>query len=218
MLPRSLRTSVFLVQLVSVLTLMRSIAFDRWITVLAASVLLLGAAAAKRGRAWGVALMFAQAAAFPVAFLIGIAPPWFCLVGIVGALPFLLTSGAFARFDKTATRLLAALAVSGGAIGAVAWKHYAWSVFQAMPSLLPSTRPHHGFIVAAVAALAVSLAVRRRAGEREEEREAEHEAGARVRVGLPVRVAGATSLAEEAERELEEELNGSARSRRLGRS
>lgn len=214
MLPRSLRTSLFLVQLVGVLTLMRSIAFDRWITVLASVILLVGAAAAKRGRAWGVALTFAQAAAFPVAFLIGIAPPWFCLVGILGALPFLLTSSAFARFDKGATRALAALAVLGGGIGAVAWKHYAWSVFQAMPSLLPSTRPHHGFIVAAVAALAVSLAARRSEGEEEDEQE--HGAGARVRVGAPARIAEPTTIEEEAERELEEELNPAARGRRLG--
>lgn len=214
MLPRHLRTSIFLVQLVSVLTLMRSIAFDRWITVLASVLLLVGAAAAKKGRAWGVALMFAQAAAFPVAVLIGIAPPWFALVGILGSLPFLLTSGAFARVDKGATRVLAALAMMGGAAGAVAWKHYAWSVFQSIPALLPSTRPHHGFIVAAVAALAVSLAARRT--EEDEETHGEHEADARVRVAVPSRIAEPRTPEEEAERELDEELNAVPRGRRIG--
>ncbi len=214
MLPRHLRTALVLVQLVSVLTLMRSIAFDRWITVLASLILLLGAAAAKRGRAWGVALTFAQAMAFPVAVLIGIAPPWFCLVGVAGALPFLLTSGAFARVDKGATRMLAALAMMGGAAGAVAWKHYAWSVFQAVPALLPSTRPHHGFVVAAVAALAVSLAVRRTKDE--EEARDEQEAGARMRVAVPSRIAEPRTVEEEAERELDDELNAVPRGRRLG--
>lgn len=203
-------------QLVSVLTLMRSIAFDRWITVLASVLLLVGAASAKRGRAWGVALMFAQAIAFPVAVLIGIAPPWFALVGIVGSLPFLLTRDAFARLDKGATRMLTALAMLGGAMGAIAWKHYAWSVFTAIPALMPSTRPHHGFIVAAVAALAVSLAARRSEEERaEDERDASADARVRVGAGVPARIAAPTTLEDEAERELDEELGAAPRKRRL---
>ena len=49
-LPRNVRLSILLVQLVTIATLMRSVAFDRWITILASLVLLIGAAAAKRNR------------------------------------------------------------------------------------------------------------------------------------------------------------------------
>lgn len=162
MLPRNVRLSFLLVQLTAIATLMRSIAFDRWVTVFASLLLLLGAAAAQRNRAWGVALMFAQAIAFPVAFMIGIAPPWFCLVGAVGMIPFLLTAPGFARLDRGATRLLATLAIAGGAVGAIAWKAVAWSVFESVPALMPSLYPHHGFVVAAVAALGIATAVRQR--------------------------------------------------------
>ena len=43
-LPRNVRLSILLVQLVTIATLMRSVAFDRWITILASLVLLIGAA------------------------------------------------------------------------------------------------------------------------------------------------------------------------------
>lgn len=162
MLPRNVRLSILLVQLVSIATLMRSVAFERWITVVASLVLLLGAYAAKRNRAWGVALMFAQAAAFPVAFMIGIAPAWFCLVGAVGAIPFLLAAPGFARLDRGAARLLATLAIAGGSLGAIAWKNIAWDVFEAIPFLSPSGYAHHGWIVAALAALGLGIAVRDR--------------------------------------------------------
>lgn len=190
MLPRPLQSSLSLLQLVAVATLMRSVAFDRWITVVASVVLLVAAAAARRGKSWGVALAFAQAAAFPTAVLIGIAPPWFMLVGIAGALPFLMTSSAFARVDRGATRLLAALAVAAGALGAVAWKAYAWSVFEAFPALLPSRHPHHGWLVAAIAALGVATAARR--SKRETERDE-----ARVRVAPALRVADDASAEDE---------------------
>src|SRR5687768_18478330 len=99
LLSRRLQTSLFLVQLVALATLARSIAFDRWITVLASVVLLVGALAAQRGRTWGVALTFAQAMAFPVAWAVGIAPFWFCFVGAIGSLPLVISHDAFARFD-----------------------------------------------------------------------------------------------------------------------
>lgn len=208
-LPRNVRLSILLVQLVTIATLMRSVAFDRWITILASLVLLIGAAAAKRNRAWGVALMFAQAAAFPVAFMVGIAPAWFCLVGAVGMLPFLLTAPGFARVDRGATRLLASLAVAGGALGAIVWKKIAWDVFEAIPFFWPSGYPHHGWIVAAIAALGLGIAVRDRklvdAGEGEEG------AGTSVdaRIAVPARIAAEpeTSHAEaEEEEEAREEV------------
>jgi hypothetical protein len=174
---RRLRLSLVALQLVSAATLLRSIAYDRWITVLASVLMMVGATAALRGRSWGIALGLAAAAAFPVAFAIGIAPAWFCLVGAAGALPFVLASRAFARFDKTATVLLAALAGSAGALGAVAWKQYAWDIFEMFPSSLPSREAQHGLaLVAVLASTAVAMRLGRKGlgglGER-----------ARVRVG-----------------------------------
>jgi hypothetical protein len=182
-----------LVQLVSIATLMRSIAFDRWITIFASLVLLAGAAAAKRNRAWGVALMFAQAVAFPAAFMIGIAPAWFCLVGAVAMIPFMLTAPGFMRVDRGATRLLYALAIAGGALGAITWKKIAWDVFEAIPFLSPSGSAHHGWIVAAVAALGVGIAVRDRklVDAAEEEARAGALAGTstNARIASPARIA-----------------------------
>lgn len=214
-LPRNVRLSILLVQLVTIATLMRSVAFDRWITILASLVLLIGAAAAKRNRAWGVALMFAQAAAFPVAFMVGIAPAWFCLVGAVGMLPFLLTAPGFARVDRGATRLLASLAVAGGALGAIVWKKIAWDVFEAIPFFWPSGYAHHGWIVAAIAALGFGIAVRDRKLVDADESDAGAGASAstNARIAVPARIATEpdTSLAEE-----EEEREEVHRMRRQG--
>ena len=156
---RQLRSSLVAAQIVGVATLLRSIAYDRWITVLAAVLLLIGATAAQRGRTWGVALAFAAAVAFPVAWMIGIAPPWFALVGIVGSLPFAIASRAFARFDKGATTVLALIAMTAGALGALAWKEYAWSIFTMFPAFRPSIEAQHGLALTAVVASA-ALAMR----------------------------------------------------------
>jgi hypothetical protein len=209
-LPRNVRLSLLLVQLVAIATLMRSIAFDRWITILASVVLLAGAFAAKRNRAWGVALMFAQAVAFPVAFMIGIAPAWFCLVGAIAMIPFMLTAPGFARLDRGATRLLTALALAGGAFGALGWKKVAWDVFEAIPFFTPSVYPHHGWIVAAVAALGVGIAVRdRKLVDEEEEAATFASAGTNARIAAPMRIAAedeSAHAAEETEDEAEEVL------------
>ncbi len=156
---RRLQLSLLAAQVVGAATMLRSIAYDRWITVLASVLLIIGAAAARRGRSWGIALSFASAAAFPVAWAIGIAPSWFCLVGIVGSLPFALTSRAFARFDKGATALLAILAASGGALAAMAWKEMAWDVFTTFPLLRPSISPQHGLALTALVATAAVMTV-----------------------------------------------------------
>jgi hypothetical protein len=188
-LPRNVHLSILLVQLVAIATLMRSIAFDRWITILASIVLLVGAAAAKRNRAWGVALMFAQAIAFPVAFIVGIAPAWFCLVGALGMIPFMLTAPGFARVDRGATRLLAALAFAGGSLGAIVWKKIAWDVFDAIPFFYPSVYPHHGWIVAAVAALGLGIAFRdRKLVDAEAETNAFAGASTNARIAVPMRI------------------------------
>ncbi len=181
------------------MTLLRSIAYDRWITVFASVLLIVGAMAAQRGRSWGVALAFATACAFPVAFAIGIAPAWFCLVGLIGAWPFALSVRPFARFDKGATRLLAALAAIGGIGGAIAYKSVAWDLFTEFPSLRPSGDAQHGFaLLATLAVVVAAIASRPRAlggGGGEE---------ARVRIGERVRVSEGESSALEA-RETEDE-------------
>lgn len=146
-------------------TLIRSVAFDRWITVLAAVLMVLGAMAALRGRTWGVVLAFASAMAFPVAWAIGIAPVWFVYVGVIGALPFALAYGSLASVDRKATAILAALAAGAGTLGAVLWKLVAWDLFAAFPALRPSVAPQHGLAVLALllGGLAMMLATSRQA-------------------------------------------------------
>ena len=168
------------------MTLLRSIAYDRWITVLASLLLIGGAMAAQRGRTWGVGLAFASAVAFPVAFAIGIAPAWFCLVGLAGALPFMHTWRSFARFDKGATVLLAAITATAGAAAAIAWKEMAWSVFTELPSLRPSIEAQHGMALAA--ALAVVVGVMAGRHRHPAERGASEGGEARVRFGERVRI------------------------------
>jgi hypothetical protein len=190
---RRLQRWLFATQLVGAATLLRSVAYDRWITVLAAVLLMVGATAARRGRSWGVGLALAAAAAFPVAFAIGIAPPWFVLVGLVGAMPFAIASRAFARFDKGATVLLAALAGSAGAIGAIAWKEYAWSIFQSFPLSRPSIEAQHGLALTALTALTVVAGVAMRS------KSDGGGGGTRMRIAEHVRVADGADSAEEEE-------------------
>jgi hypothetical protein len=151
------------VELAGAATLIRSIAYDRWITVLASVLLLVGATATRRGRAWGVGLTFAAASAFPVAWAIGIAPAWFGLIGLLGALPFALMTRAFVRFDARATALLAAIAAALGASGAIAWKQYHLVAFQAFPSLLPSLHFNHGLAISALISATLVAKMRFRA-------------------------------------------------------
>ena len=138
--------------------------------------------AAQRGRTWGIGLALATAVSFPVAFAIGIAPAWFCLVGVAGALPFALTARPLARFDKGATALLAILAATGGTAVAMAWKEIAWTVFRNIPSLRPSGDVQHGVALAATLAVVVAViaGLGRRSGAHAEE--------ARVRIGERLRV------------------------------
>lgn len=185
------------------MTLLRSIAYDRWITVLASLFLIGGAMAAQRGRTWGVGLAFASAVAFPVAFAIGIAPAWFCLVGLAGAMPFALTWRPFARFDRGAAALLAAITATAGAAAAIAWKEMAWSVFTEFPSLRPSIEAQHGVALAATLAVVVGVLAGRH--RHPVERAASEEGEARVRFGERLRVGSAGNDAREiaAHRELD---------------
>ena len=52
---------VAVAQAIGIATLLRSVAYDRWITVLVSALLIGGTMAAQRGRTWGVALAFAPA-------------------------------------------------------------------------------------------------------------------------------------------------------------
>jgi len=161
-LPHHLRAPLRIAQIVTLATLVRSVVFDRWITVSVALVLLGGIFAAKRGRTWGVGLALAAAVAFPVMFLLGMAPGWFCLVGIAGALPFLATLPALLKFDKQATALLALLAGGVGTGIAYAYHAYAYQIFAAYPSLVPGRYPHHGFAMMLAIIVGMALSARRR--------------------------------------------------------
>jgi hypothetical protein len=90
-----------------------------WATVAACLLMLVGATAAVRGRAWGVFLVGAAAMSFAGAHAVGIAPAWFVLVAAGGGLAVATALRPLYRLDRTA--LLAALVVTvlvglGGAL------------------------------------------------------------------------------------------------------
>jgi hypothetical protein len=180
---QKLQTSLSFAHAAGLVMLLRSIAYDRWISVLLAAMLLAGVEAARRNRTWGIALAFAAAAAFPVFVAIGIAPSWFLIVGALGMLPFGLASRAFARFDKGATVLLAGLGASIGALVAVGWNQIAPWLFYNLPFVRPSYGAQHILPVAALAGFALAVSLMRK---KQAEPAAE---GARVRIGERVRVA-----------------------------
>lgn len=136
-----LRPALSLVYLVASATLIRSVLYDRWVTVLASALLLVGAVAARRGKTWGVGVALAAATAFPMARLLGMAPAWFWVVGAIGALPFALTSRALARFDAKATAFGASLAMAAGLLGAIGWRVFAPALLTVFPALRPSFWP-----------------------------------------------------------------------------
>lgn len=204
-LPRNLQTLLVGSQVVGFATLLRSVAYDRWITVLASLLLVVGATAALRGRTWGVALSFASAVAFPVAWAIGIAPIWFVSVGVIGALPFLMASSALAKVDRQATALLAVLAAGGGTLAAIVWKAVAWETFRAFPALSPSGLPNHGVLVTALLTFAmVTIAM----GSRASRESKPVTAPERVRIGA---LGTSTEREAAAECESEAEADGEAR-------
>jgi hypothetical protein len=131
-LPGNLVLSLTAVNAVAFATLMRSVLFERWTTVVACLALIVGANAALRERTWGVGVVLAVAAAFPVAVLLGFAPGWFLGVGIIGAIPFLLTVRPMIRFDAGATALFAMLAGGTGIAAAYAWREAAYAIFYAL--------------------------------------------------------------------------------------
>ena len=131
-LPGHLVLSLGAVHAVAFATLFRSVLFERWTTVVASIALIIGASAALRARTWGIGVVLAVAAAFPGAVLLGFAPSWFWGVGIVGAIPFLLTLRPMARFDAGATALFAMLAGGTGVVAAYAWREAAYAIFYAL--------------------------------------------------------------------------------------
>jgi hypothetical protein len=142
-----IRPWLSLAQFFAAATLLRSLAYERWVTVFAAGLILLGTLAAQRNRTWGVALTFMVSVWFPVAALIGIAPLWFVAVGLSAAMPFMLLWRAFAKMDRGASLLFAGLAATVGAGAAVVWKNLAWVVFSNFPALAPRAGFHHGLLV-----------------------------------------------------------------------
>ena len=160
-LPEPLRRWLGVLEVVAFATLLRSVAFDRWITVLMSLFLLAAAFGAKRGRSWGVALAFAASFFLPLAFMLGMAPAWFVIVGAIAAVPFALTWRAFARADRAATAWLAGLSVGAGSLVALAWQQFAWPLFWTFPALFPSARPQNGLLVTALLATAAAVGVAR---------------------------------------------------------
>lgn len=187
--PQKLETSLTLAHVAGVVMLLRSVAFDRWISVLAAAALLTGVAAARRNKTWGVALAFASAAAFPSFVLLGLAPPWFVLVGALGMLPFAVASRAFARFDRSATMLLGTIGASLGALLAFGWRSAAPFLFENIPLLRPSYEAQHGLPLVALTGALVFAALAR--ARREGKAKATTMATTRVRIGERVRIASA---------------------------
>ena len=116
-----IRSSLFAVIAVALATTARSVLFEKWITVFAALLMLAGAVSALRAKTWGVGLVLAASAAFPAAQLLGMAPDWFWLVGLVGASPFVLSWRPMARFDHAAAVVFAVLALAAGVTCALAW-------------------------------------------------------------------------------------------------
>lgn len=198
MLAHRLRHSLYVAQLVALATLVRSVAFDRWITVLASLLLFAGATAATRGKTWGIGLSLAAATVFPAVWALGMAPGWFLIVGLLGALPFVHTSRVLAKFDARATAVLATIAASLGVGVAFAWRAYAWDLFSSIPALRPSFYPHHLAAVLAILAGAIvarrslfrsSLSVPALAGTSSHE---SYESTVRVATETPTRIAVAT--------------------------
>ncbi len=219
MSPRSLRSALVAAQLVGFLTLLRSVAFDRWFTVLVSALMIVGARAALRGRSWGVALAFAAAMWFPAAFLLGMAPAWFLLVGALGARPFARAWGAFRTFDRGAAAALAGLATGAAGLAAVFWKMAAPWLFWNVAALRPGIEPAHGLALAALATAGVAVAVRdrKRPGGLVEPALATAPATTNVRVATEerMRVEDDSALEEEAMSTSEDEEAAPKRAARL---
>ncbi|MBL8743888.1 MAG: hypothetical protein JNK04_22420 [Myxococcales bacterium] len=160
--PHRVQVSLLVAQALAGATLLRSIAYDRWATVAAAVLLILGTMAAQRGRTWGVLLSFMVAVWFPVAFLIGIAPVWFVAVGLAGAWPFLQLWRSFVRADRGAATTLAVVASALGMAGALAWKSLAFPLMLVFPALAPSMYAQNGLAVLGTLGVLVAIAVTRR--------------------------------------------------------
>jgi hypothetical protein len=169
MLPHRLRSSLALAQWVGAATLLRSVIYDRWITVVASILLITGAYMAQRGKTWGVGVTLGAGIAFAAAFAIGIAPAWFVAVGLIGAMPFLLTSRSLARFDAAAATIGASLAAAVGVAGAVGWKVIAPWLFYKVPALSPSWDANHLGLVAAIATTVGVVAAARALNTKKEE-------------------------------------------------
>jgi hypothetical protein len=130
-LPRNLKLSLLAVQAVAAATLFRSLLLERWTTVVFAIVLIASARAALRGRTWGVGGILTAATAFPGAALLGFAPQWFWVVGLIGVLPFALALRPMARFDAAATAMFAFLAGGTAVLCTFAWREAAYAIFYA---------------------------------------------------------------------------------------
>lgn len=116
------RASLWLTLAVGLGTLIRSLAFTRVATVLAALALLVGAHALLRARTWGLALTSAASAAFAGAAALDMGPTWFWGVAVVGSAPLASTVPALRRIDPSAAAVFVGLALAFGLALAVCYR------------------------------------------------------------------------------------------------
>lgn len=115
-----LRHALLVVLAVSTLVLLRSVLFERWLTVIACAGLFAGAFAVMRGRTGGALLLLALGAAFGAAAALSMGPSWFVLVTLAAAGPAVVLSPHMFRFDRLAATAALTLALLWGAGSAVA--------------------------------------------------------------------------------------------------
>lgn len=188
--------------------LLRSVAFDRVLTIGVSLALVVGARAAMRQKTWGLLLSLAASTWFAAAFALGMAPPFFLVFALLGAMPLFKSWRALAEFDRGAAVVAAGMATSAGAGLALAWKMFAPWLFWNLPALRPTFQPGHGLALAAITATATVLALRDRkllaeAKAREAESAPSEEPAVRHRVGAPVRVETTESAVEDVSHEAE---------------
>ncbi len=190
--------------------LLRSVAFDRVLTIGVSLALIVGARAAMRQKTWGLLVALAASSWFASAFALGMAPPFFVVFALLGAMPLFKSWSALAKFDRGAAVVAAGVASSAGAGLALAWKMFAPWLFWNLPALRPTWYASHGLALAAITATAVVLALRDRKvlGDAEataSEGAIEEDAVVRHRVEGPVRVETAETTGEEPAYELVDE-------------
>jgi hypothetical protein len=200
MLPQRLDRVLLLVHGVGAVTLLRSVLYERWITVVVAGLLLAGTSAARRGKTWGVPLTLGTAVMFLLAGATGIGPAWFGLVAIAAALPFAMTWKALHRFDPAATLLMMTLSTGTGLVAAACWRPVSVLLWRISPVFRANQHVTAWSLVLSCAALAALVSLTRHKTEPATAFGAlqGHAPLSRVRVAAPALPLAVTALADNA--------------------